>query len=138
MPGFTGGAGTEEFIDALKGAVVPRDRKAKARDLLPPVLLLASGEGAPGRAHGTGRCSPARAAVVVKDPRDLYSDEIGTLFAERFGGRSPWSTPRAAGAAVSPRGSRRRTVSTTASGSRAPAAIRTSGGAARCPGTSRW
>ncbi|MGW4077166.1 hypothetical protein ACWELB_27345 [Streptomyces asiaticus] len=51
MPGFTEGEGTEEFIEAFKGAVVPRDRKATARDLLPPVLLVASGEGAPGRAH---------------------------------------------------------------------------------------
>ncbi|MBL1098076.1 hypothetical protein [Streptomyces coffeae] len=36
---------------------------------------------------GSGNCAPAEAAVVVKDPRDLYSQEIGRLFAERFGGR---------------------------------------------------
>ncbi|MDT3397056.1 ABC transporter substrate-binding protein [Streptomyces sp. B1866] len=34
----------EEFAAALRRAVVPRDRQAKARDLLPPVLLLAHGE----------------------------------------------------------------------------------------------
>ncbi|GAA1671560.1 hypothetical protein [Streptomyces yatensis] len=45
------GEGTEEFIEALKGAVVPRDRKAKGRDLLPPVLLLAEGERAVAHAH---------------------------------------------------------------------------------------
>ncbi|WP_443252345.1 hypothetical protein [Streptomyces sp. 6N106] len=51
MPGFMEGEGAEEFIEALKGAVVPRDRKAKGRDLLPPVLLLADGERAVAHAH---------------------------------------------------------------------------------------
>ncbi|WP_064456387.1 type 1 periplasmic-binding domain-containing protein [Streptomyces hygroscopicus] len=51
MPGFTAGDGAEEFIEAFKGAVLPRDRKATSRDLLPPVLLLAEGERAAVRAH---------------------------------------------------------------------------------------
>ncbi|MFD8377662.1 hypothetical protein ACFV2X_03615 [Streptomyces sp. NPDC059679] len=38
---------------------------------------------------GSGGCSPAEAAVVVQDPQDLYSNEIGDLFAEQFGG--DWS-----------------------------------------------
>ncbi|MEU5101697.1 hypothetical protein AB0H07_05310 [Streptomyces sp. NPDC021354] len=38
---------------------------------------------------GSGGCSPAEAAVVVQDPADLYSKEIGNFFAEQFGG--DWS-----------------------------------------------
>ncbi|MGY0061715.1 hypothetical protein ACWY4P_35130 [Streptomyces sp. LZ34] len=38
---------------------------------------------------GSGGCSPAEAAVVVQDPEDLYSNEIGDRFADQFGG--DWS-----------------------------------------------
>ncbi|QKV94892.1 hypothetical protein HUT19_26690 [Streptomyces sp. NA02950] len=55
MAGFMEGEGAEEFIEAFKDAVVPRDRKAKARDLLPPVLLLTEGERAAAHAHRTMR-----------------------------------------------------------------------------------